>query len=92
MTKEEIIRRHFHGFDDDQWDAVKNEWPFCEIIHILNDFEREEKCTLPIVSGTLLLAEDELNHELKQKPIVDTNWVKQVQSVVSGARKESNDR
>lgn len=38
---EEVIRRHFHGFSDEQWEYLKNEFPYCEIPYILNDFARQ---------------------------------------------------
>ena len=36
-----IIRKHFHGFSDDQWNKLKNAFPYSEIPHILNDYSQQ---------------------------------------------------
>ena len=40
-TLNEIIRSHFHGFSDDQWNKLKKEFPYSEIPHILNDYSQQ---------------------------------------------------
>lgn len=45
MNKEEIIRRHFHGFSDEQWNELKNQFPFSEIPFIVDHTLKEQKLT-----------------------------------------------
>jgi hypothetical protein len=36
MKKEELIRRHFHGISDEQWNDLKNQFPYSEIPFIVD--------------------------------------------------------
>lgn len=45
MNKEEIIRRHFHGFSDEQWNELKNQFPYSEIPFIIDHILKEQKLT-----------------------------------------------
>jgi hypothetical protein len=65
MNKEQIIRRHFHGFSDEQWDELKNRFPYCEIPAIIDDYaERLSDSTtpMPIVPAVCRYCGEKLLH------------------------------
>lgn len=43
MNKKDIIRRHFHGFSDEQWKEIKKEFPYSEIPFIADHILKEQK-------------------------------------------------
>lgn len=38
---EKIIKMHYHGFSEEQWNELKNIFPYCEIIHIVKHILKE---------------------------------------------------
>jgi len=36
LSKDELIKRHFHGFSAEQWDELKKQHPYSDIFHIID--------------------------------------------------------
>jgi len=64
MNKEEIIRRHFHGYTDEKWNEKKNEYPFSEIPYIVDHVLKDSR---------LVHSEDE--KENIQLALLEAIWI-----------------
>ena len=42
MSKEDVIRRKFHGFSDEQWEELKDIFPYNEIPAIIDEIMKPE--------------------------------------------------